>query len=183
MFVLHENSAGIDVNDANGVSAAGGDPGSCAFSVQGIGFKDHFPNLCLNVSRVIVFAVRSYKMHRIIIDGIDIVSGLAFGTLAFMLGAGAAGAAVVAAVYAATGLLLVGHPQSLTSVSLATKRRLILKKGMVGYFTRLRTDFQILRDRLLNMKPCKKIREKTCRTGRSFWGAFRQFFQTDSYHF
>ena len=79
VFVLHKNRAVDNIDDADTVSSTCGDLGRRFVPIIGVGFKDHVPDLCLNISRIIIFAVRTNKVNWIKGKGIGFFFALFLG--------------------------------------------------------------------------------------------------------
>ena len=102
MFVLHEHGAGVDVDDADGVPAAGRHEGRRLLGVVGVGLEDDLPDLRLDVGRVVVLAVRADEVDRVVGQGLPVGGLVARGDLG-LLARGAAARDLVR-------LPLVRHP-------------------------------------------------------------------------
>ena len=63
MFVFHEDCAGVDVDDADGVPAAGGHARSRLLRELRIGLEHHFPDLALKKGKTFILKIALKTNH------------------------------------------------------------------------------------------------------------------------
>ena len=96
MFVLHENSPGVDVDDADGVSSTGGHQTGSLGGVIGVwlehnlkfhfnfqihlreNLRSHLPDLGLNIGWIVVLTVASDEVDRVVVEVSHVLSFMPF---------------------------------------------------------------------------------------------------------